>query len=173
MVRKAGPTNMKMRQEIPVQPPEQVINDDELMSFSVRELNRRLRGLPKDQVVQLKQRRRTLKNRGYAANCREKRVTQKESLEVEQDRLKMEVEKLAVENARQREALDDLHRKYKSLLHVTAKSGPEKIKVLSGPLTIADLNKDNTIPGPSHRQQDGPVAGVMVKQEIVDQRLGD
>ncbi|XP_071501635.1 transcription factor MafK-like isoform X1 [Diadema antillarum] len=174
MVRKAGPTNLKMRQEISPQPPEQVINDRELMSFSVRELNRRLRGLPKEQILQLKQRRRTLKNRGYAANCREKRVTQKESLEGEQERLKMEVEKLASENAKQREALDELHRRYKSLLQFATKVSPDKIKILSGPLTATDLNKDSPglNPGPSQRLE-GAAASVAVKQEASDQRLGD
>lgn len=59
------------------------ITDDELVSISVRDLNRSLkaRGLNRTQIIRMKQRRRTLKNRNYAANCRNKRIEQKDDLE--------------------------------------------------------------------------------------------
>nr|KAG5707726.1 hypothetical protein BaRGS_003301 [Batillaria attramentaria] len=74
------------------------VSDDELVSLSVKELNRLLKGMTRDEVVKLKQRRRTLKNRGYAANCREKRISQKEVLETEKHQLKAEVDRLQREN---------------------------------------------------------------------------
>lgn len=92
-----------------------VLSDDELVSMSVRELNQHLRGLTKDEVVRLKQRRRTLKNRGYAASCRIKRVTQKEELERQRVELQQEVEKLARENSTMKLELDALRSKYEAL----------------------------------------------------------
>jgi len=93
------------------------INNDDLVLLSVRELNRRLRGCPSDEVRHLKQLRRTLKNRGYAANCREKRLSLKEQLEQEREALKNEVAKLQRENNRVRLDMETLRRRYEALQH--------------------------------------------------------
>ncbi|XP_072029322.1 transcription factor MafK-like [Amphiura filiformis] len=170
MVRKAGPTNIKIKQE--PRAPEMGISDDELVTASVRELNRKLRGLPKDQVTALKQRRRTLKNRGYAANCREKRVSQKETLEVEQIRLKQEVKKLAQENASQRASLDQIRLKYNALLQFAEKTTPEKIKIAKGVPKVQQerLNNSNShihVAGRPRQSSSRTESGtsVIVKQE--------
>lgn len=76
------------------------LNDEMLMSLSVRELNKRLHGCPREEVVRLKQKRRTLKNRGYAQNCRSKRLQQRQDLESLNRSLQNELHRLKMELAR-------------------------------------------------------------------------
>jgi len=82
------------------------ITDEELVTLSVRELNRRVHGLPRDIVTKLKRKRRTLKNRGYAQNCRTKRLQQRDSLEKENSILLDELNKLKAEVGKVRRERD-------------------------------------------------------------------
>ncbi|OQR68100.1 hypothetical protein BIW11_04624, partial [Tropilaelaps mercedesae] len=74
-----------------------ILDDDLLVSLSVRELNKRLHGFPREEVVRLKQKRRTLKNRGYAQNCRTKRLAKRHELESRNRLLQAEVNRLRQE----------------------------------------------------------------------------
>ncbi|XP_003692407.1 transcription factor MafB isoform X2 [Apis florea] len=87
-------------------PQEELMNDELLMSLSVRELNKRLHGCPREEVVRLKQKRRTLKNRGYAQNCRSKRLQQRHDLETTNRNLQNELQRVKIELARVQQERD-------------------------------------------------------------------
>lgn len=93
------------------------ISDDELVTISVRDLNRqlKLRGLSREEIVRMKQRRRTLKNRGYAASCRIKRIEQKDELESEKTQEYRDMEAMQEDNNRMREEIESWHSKYQAL----------------------------------------------------------
>ena len=50
------------------------LTDDDLVKLSIRDLNRRLKTLPKPEAYKIRKRRRSLKNRGYATSCRQRRT---------------------------------------------------------------------------------------------------
>ncbi|KAL6259588.1 transcription factor MafG [Pogonomyrmex barbatus] len=93
------------------------ISDDDLVTISVRDLNRqlKLRGLSREEIVRMKQRRRTLKNRGYAASCRIKRIEQKDELESEKSQEYRDMEAMQEDNNRMREEIESWHSKYQAL----------------------------------------------------------
>lgn len=97
-----------------------LINDDMLMSLSVRELNKRLHGCPRDEVVRLKQKRRTLKNRGYAQNCRSKRLQQRHDLESMNRTLHNDIHRLKVELSKVIQERDQLQQKLQRQAAITA-----------------------------------------------------
>uniref|UniRef100_A0A8D3ASC7 BZIP domain-containing protein n=2 Tax=Scophthalmus maximus TaxID=52904 RepID=A0A8D3ASC7_SCOMX len=127
-------------------------SDDQLVSMSVRELNRLLRGLGKDEVMRLKQKRRTLKNRGYAQSCRYKRVQQKHVLEHEKTSLVSQVEQLKHELNRLMRERDAYKQKCEKLsgancYHETGSTSdnPSSPEYLMHHMWISKQRQNNTV----------------------------
>merc|ERR1712038_291714 len=93
------------------------ISDEELVTLSVRDLNRHLkiRGLTREEITLMKQRRRTLKNRGYAASCRIKRLEQKSDLEQEKGKEYYDLDKVKEDNDEMRKEIDRNREKFEAL----------------------------------------------------------
>ena len=92
------------------------VPDQELKEISVKELNQKLKGMPKNVVYDVKKRRRTLKNRGYAHSCRVKRIAEKSNLQ----RSKQELEQIIADLQEQLKTVkaekNDYKSKYNSLI---------------------------------------------------------
>ena len=69
----------------------QYISDDELRMLETKELNKRVKTLPRTVIEHIKHRRRTLKNRGYARQCREKKVAETSTLQKSNGELEKEL----------------------------------------------------------------------------------
>jgi len=94
------------------------MSDEDLVTLSVRDLNRELKGagLTRGEIMKMKQRRRTLKNRGYAASCRTKRIEQKDDLETEKYEVADRIRKLERHNVLLKNSIDNYRMKYDDLL---------------------------------------------------------
>lgn len=93
------------------------LSDNALLELSVKDLNILLKSLPPDERLKLKKRRRILKNRGYAANCRTRRMSQKEILELEKETLESDVKNLRYNNQMMKIKLDSIKERFKDLQH--------------------------------------------------------
>jgi len=109
-----------------------ILTEEELAEMPVKDLNSLLRGLPDTEVMKLKQRRRTIKNRGYAQTNRTKRTTQKAVLEDEKSVLEEELDKLASENELLRKERDEAKIKLEAF---------ERFAGMSGIVIVTDDNK--------------------------------
>ena len=92
------------------------LQDHELKQLSVKELNLKLKGHPKELVNSIKRRRRTLKNRGYAHSCRIKRLQEKSKLQRSQAELEEHIAELQRELTAAKDERDLYKSRYETLV---------------------------------------------------------
>ena len=68
------------------------ISDEEIKNLRLKELNKRLRNIPWEEAAKIRKRRRNLKNRGYALNCRQRKQREHEDLMNENTLLKKQLD---------------------------------------------------------------------------------
>ena len=110
----------------PVSSPEAevpIVGDDELISLETKELNKRVKYLPKAVVQEIKHRRRTLKNRGYARSCREKKMSETNTLQKSNGDLEKELAGKRLELQLMLLERDDWKSKYENLFAACTKHG--------------------------------------------------
>jgi len=100
------------------------MTDEELSTLNIKDLNRKLkeRGLQKGVIEKIKQRRRTLKNRKYATDCREKKDVEVHNLEGTKDIESGDIGALEAENERLRDGLNKIKRHYATMLEFAKKN---------------------------------------------------
>lgn len=107
-----------------------LVSDEELVTLSVRDLNKRLRNLTKEDKMRYKQRRRLLKNRGYAQTCRSRRIHNQHAKEIENEKLKEVLQRITLER--------NLYKtKYENLKNVIKKAKMEREKKKESPQQVA------------------------------------
>jgi len=123
--------------------PFSVMSDFELSSLNIKDLNRKLKekGLSKEMIEKLKQRRRTLKNRKYATDCREKKDTEVQCLETTKDGEAENLGGIEKENEELRETLVKLKNHYAKVLEFAKKNNIElKPRNIPGMPSMAGFN---------------------------------
>jgi len=104
------------------------ITDEELVTFNVKELNRILKtkaacaGISREEINNIKQRRRTLKNRGYAATVRVKREESKGELENKLTMVDNEEKRHRMEMSQLSSDIERIKRMYTAILRYAARN---------------------------------------------------
>lgn len=108
-----------------------LFTDKELRELGVKEINSllKVRGLSKEEVAQVKQRRRTLKNRSYAQHSRMRRIENKTNLEITRDNLLKELEQVQRQLAVTSRERDFFKSKYVKLLAQVSKMPGRVLKI--------------------------------------------
>ena len=147
-----------------------VLTEEELAEMPVKDLNSLLRGLPETEVLKLKQRRRTIKNRGYAQTSRTKRTTQKCILESEKVTLGSLLDKITRENETLKRERDEARIKLEAFERFAVMSGivimnnrgditktkssPVKTSITRNPNLISQTEKSVKMPQHSDNNND-------------------
>lgn len=91
------------------------ISDEELVMLTVRELNKKLKKFSRSDILRYKQRRRLLKNRGYAQKCRTRRVQQYKTLSEDNSELYKQIDDLREMVSLYQKQRDEYRSKYAKL----------------------------------------------------------
>uniref|UniRef100_A0A6G1SC18 Transcription factor MafK n=1 Tax=Aceria tosichella TaxID=561515 RepID=A0A6G1SC18_9ACAR len=87
----------------------------DLINATVKDLNKRLVGCSNMAINRLKKCRRTLKNRGYAKNCRIKRLCMRNELELTNVKLRAEINELRLRNKLLQNQVNDLMQRFQPI----------------------------------------------------------